>query len=204
MKYFSVAKYENLEIVNDSKLPFKNANGDYVSVQIAEEKQSNGGFKIKAVCTAQKAIKDCAVRVIIKETDWNTENYVFAPAALYNGNRFDCVSKQYPPLLNEEESKKLWGKPVVTDVPRLSLDGNGTASLSVGDLSFPCFGYFNRKEKQGYLLFFRQENELGNFGITIKENAEEHSAEFILSSPCMRTPYKYGMCTTKENQTTSL
>ena len=85
----------------------------------------------------------------------------------------------------------------MTDVPRLSLDGNGTANLNVGDLAFPCFGYFNKTEKQGYLLFFKQENELGNFGITVTENAETQTAEFILSSPCMR-PLKYGMCSTKE------
>lgn len=130
------------------------------------------------------------------ETNWNTENYVFAPAALYNGNRFDCVNKQYPPLLNEEESKEFFGKPVVTDVPRLSLDGNGCAQLKVGDLAFPCFGFYNKKEKQGYLLFFQQQNELGNFGITIAENAEKHTAEFILSSPCMRSS-KYIMGSTE-------
>lgn len=197
MKYISVVDYKNTEIVNDALLSFNEANDGSISVKITKEKQSNGGVKIKAVCTVQKAIRNCAVRLITKKTNWNTENYVFAPAALYNGNRFDCINKQYPPFLNEEESKKFWGKPVVTDVPRLTPDGNGTVNLSVGDLSFPCFGYFSRKEKQGYLLFFRQENELGNFGITINENAEKNTAEFILSSPCMRTPYKYGMCTTK-------
>lgn len=149
------------------------------------------------MCTAQKSLKSCAVRLISKETDWSKDNYVFAPAALYNGNRFDFSDKKYPPLLNEEESKKYRGKPVVTDVPRLSSDENGTVNLNVGDLSLPCFGYFNRKEKKGYLLFFNQENELGNFGITISENEENHTAEFILSSPCVRH-YKCTMGSTKE------
>ncbi|MGN0570564.1 MAG: hypothetical protein ACI4K9_00120 [Candidatus Fimenecus sp.] len=168
-----------------------------MTVKIKKQPLENGGEQIKAVCTVQKPFQNTAVRLVWKETDWDTANYVFAPAALYNGNRFDCVSKQYPPLLNEEESKKFWGKPVVTDVPRLSLDGNGTANLGVGDLAFPCFGYFSETQKAGFLLFFKQENELGNFGVTIDENAQEHSAEFILSSPCMR-PYKYKMGSTEE------
>lgn len=96
MKYISVAKYENIKIVNDRQLPFKEINDDSVSIKITEEKQLNSGIKIKAVCTVQKPLKSCAVRLISKETDWNTDNYVFAPAALYNGNRFDCVNKQYP------------------------------------------------------------------------------------------------------------
>lgn len=128
MKYISVTKYENIKIVNDRQLPFKEINDDSVSIKITEEKQLNSGIKIKAVCTVQKPLKSCAVRLISKETDWNTDNYVFAPAALYNGNRFDFSDKKYPPLLNEEESKKYRGKPVVTDVPRLSSDENGTVN----------------------------------------------------------------------------
>lgn len=198
MKYISIANYEALKIVNDARLPFSNTTSSDISVDITETKQSDGGVKTRAVCTAQRVIKSCAVRFITEETNWDTENYVFAPAALYNGNRFHSEKKQYPPMLTEDESKRLWGQTVVTDVPRLSQDGNGCAQLGVGDLAFPCFGYFNPKEKSGFLLFFRQENELGNFGITINESAEKRTAEFILSSPCMRTPYKYGMCTTEE------
>lgn len=197
MQYISIATYENQEITSDTRLAFEKACNSTVSLALQKTAAGADGVTVHAVCTAQKALKSCAIRLVNAETNWNTENYVFAPAALYNGNRFQMVDKQYPPLLTAEESKAYWGKPVLTDVPRLSLDGNGTANLNVGDLAFPCFGYFNKTEKQGYLLFFKQENELGNFGITVTENAETQTAEFILSSPCMR-PLKYGMCSTKE------
>ncbi|MGN0519622.1 MAG: hypothetical protein ACI4LB_02675 [Candidatus Fimenecus sp.] len=197
MKYFSVVQYKNNAIQNCQTLPFADTQGtDGLAVQITAQALENGGTQIKAVCTAQKPLRNAAVRLVWKETDWDTANYVFAPAALYNGNRFHSLKKDYPPMLDEKESAKYKGETVVTDVPRLSKDGNGCAQLSVGDLSFPCFGYFSEKQQAGFLVFFKQENELGNFGITVQENAGKHTAEFILSSPCMRMPHKYSMCTT--------
>lgn len=60
MKYISVVDYKNTEIVNDALISFNEANDGSISVKITKEKQSNDGVKIKAVCTAQKAIKNCA------------------------------------------------------------------------------------------------------------------------------------------------
>lgn len=198
MQYFSVVQYEKNEIKACKDLPFADTQGTQGFAVKIEKQMLGNGERVKAVCTAQKPFQNTAVRLVWKGTDWDTANYVFAPAALYNGNRFHSVKKDYPPMLDERESEKYKGETVTTDVPRLSKDGNGCVQLNVGDLSFPCFGYFNEKKKTGFLLFFKQENECGNFGVTVQENAESHTAEFILSSPCVRTPYKYGMCTTKE------
>lgn len=50
----------------------------------------------------------------------------------------------------------------------------------------------------GYLLFFEQRSEVGNFGLTLQENATSQAMRLTLSAPCVRTPNKYAMCTTRE------
>lgn len=73
-------------------------------------------------------------------------------------------------MLTAKEAQRFSGETVITDVPRLNKDESGCVQLSVGDLSFPCVGYYCEKKKTGFLLFFEQKNELGNFGITVEEN----------------------------------
>lgn len=194
MKYFSVAHYLNDNIPDGKPQVICS---DEISVKETSSDVNGFGVKTKAVLTVKKnQIKKSALSLVIKEDGWNTDNYVFAPAALYNGNRFHSVCKEYPPILTEKEAQKYSGETVISDVPRLNKQGNGCAQLNAGDLALPCVGYYSDKNKSGYLLFFEQKNELGNFGLTVKENAESETAEFILTSPCMRTPNKYTMCST--------
>ncbi|MGN1348568.1 MAG: hypothetical protein ACI4VI_06450, partial [Acutalibacteraceae bacterium] len=194
MKYYSVMSYTgdntpSAEVLITDK-----------SDITAEEKTNEveySGLRTKTVFTVRKRqAEKSALRLVFEEPEWSGDNYVFAPAALYNGNRFRSLSKEYAPMLTEKEASQFAGETVITDVPRLNKGESGRAELSVGDLSVPCVGYYSDKSKTAFLLFFEQKNELGNFGITVEENLEEKTARFILSSPCVRTPYKYGMCTT--------
>ncbi|MGN0534715.1 MAG: hypothetical protein ACI4IR_01775 [Eubacterium sp.] len=193
MKHFSVTRYDGINT------PAGESSIDNSTIEIKEftREVEYSGTRTKAVLTVKKnQDKKSALNLIIEEQDWDTDNYVFAPAALYNGNRFESLCKEYPPMLTEEEAQRYFGEIVISDVPRLNKQGNGCAQLNVGDLSLPCVGYYSDKNKSGYLLFFEQKNELGNLGLTVTEDAQTKTAKFILTSPCVRTPYKYEMCTT--------
>lgn len=194
MKYFSVSWYDG-----DGGLISENSAEEIKSISVSSQSEpmEGSGIKTTAILTVGKGFQGrAAVKMIIEEDEWDADNYIFAPAALYNGNKFKSINKNYPPMLTKEESELYSGETVITDVPRLEPSGNSCARLGVGDLSVPCFGYFSSKRRRGFLVFFEQKNELGNFGITVKEDAENHKSYFALSSPCMRIPYKYGMCTT--------
>lgn len=196
MRYFSVARYTGDNIPSGESRITENTN---VIVKEHTQKTECSGQRTKAVLTVKEnQPQKSALRLVIEEADWDTDNYVFAPAALYNGNRFQSLCKEYPPMLTEEEAERLGRETVVSDVPRLDKGGNSCAQLNAGDLSLPCVGYYSNKNKTGYLLFFKQKNELGNLGITVSENSENKTASFILSSPCVRTPNKYAMCTTAQ------
>ncbi len=172
---------------------------DGFTVEERSKEVAFSGLRTKAVVSVRETQPEkSAIRLIFEEEGWDSGNYVFAPAALYNGNRFQSLPKEYAPMLTAKEAQQFAGETVITDVPRLDKGESGCVQLNVGDLSFPCVGYYCEKKKTGFLLFFEQKNELGKFGITVEENLEEKTAKFILSSPCVRTPYKYGMCTTKQ------
>ncbi|MGN1328577.1 MAG: hypothetical protein ACI4V4_02645 [Eubacterium sp.] len=196
MEYFSVKHYTK---DNTPLNEFRIDENNDISVKIHTKEVKYSGLHTEAVLTVKNnQTEKSALRLVIEEPAWNADNYVFAPAALYNGNRFHSLCREYPPMLTEEEAKKFTNETVISDVPRLNKDGNGCVQLNVGDLSVPCIGYFLKKSKTGFLLFFEQKNEFGNFGIAVKENSDIRTVSFILSSPCVRTPFKYGMCTTNE------
>ena len=196
MRYFSITHYVNNHIPDDKPQAISS---DEISVNERISAADGYGVQTNAVLTIKKSQqKRSALNLVVAENAWDTDNYVFAPAALYNGNRFHSICKEYPPMLTKEEAQTFGSETIISDIPRLGREGNGCAQLNTGDLSFPCVGYYSDKNKKGYLLFFEQKNELGNFGLTVKEDTESATAKFILTSPCVRTPYKYTMCSTSE------
>ncbi|MGN1124332.1 MAG: hypothetical protein ACI4RR_08320 [Eubacterium sp.] len=196
MEHFSVMRYTGKNTPS-GEFPVHNSNGITLQKQAVEAEAL--GLHTTAVLTVNKNQSEkSALRLVIEESEWDTDNYVFAPAALYNGNRFKSLCREYPPMLTKDEAEEYRGETVISDVPRLNKQGDGTVQLNAGDLSVPCIGYYSDKSKTGYLLFFSQKNELGNFGITICENTQNKTVNFILSSPCVRQPYKYTMCSTRQ------
>lgn len=172
------------------------AGGVYVSQWTKTAKKD--GVEHTIIFRAREDMREpVQIRLVFEETDWSGAPYVFAPAALYNGNRFTCLEKNYPPMLTSEERTKYAGEPVISDIPRLSREGDGRVQLAVGDLATPCVGWYAKEQKHGVLVFFKQKNELGDFGVAIKEKEREKTAQILFSSPCIREETTYGMCTTK-------
>lgn len=197
--YFSVNRYDKSEKISQQIYPLaKDTTAKEVNISKYTRTAKENFSEIHAVFSVkEKELKQSGISLIFEDNNWSINNYVFAPSALYNGNRFYSVEREYAPMYKDDEREILKNQPVITDVPRLELSGNGSAQLNTGDLATPCVGYFCEKDKKGFLLFWKQQNELGNFGITVEEDAKNNNAKFILSAPCVREKYKYGMCTTK-------
>lgn len=196
MEYFSVTHFTN---DNTPVKELQAVSSDEIAIEENTVDVDRFGKRTNAVLTVKKnQIQKSALHLVIEEQEWDTDNYVFAPAALYNGNRFESLNKGYPPMLTLEEAQRYSDETVISDVPRLNRQGSGCAQLNAGDLSLPCIGYYSDKNKSGYLLFFQQKNQLGNLGVTVSEDARTKTAKFILSSPCVRTPNKYAMCSTAQ------
>lgn len=124
--------------------------------------------------------------------DWNIDNYVIMPGAVYDGNRFEVKKLTYPPMLKRDDYNV--NPPItITDVPRLNkYAGESRLDLNTGDFATPSLGIYFPKCKKGIWIFTEQGTELGNSGLTLKENNERTKAEFTISAPCVREKI-YGM-----------
>lgn len=96
--------------------------------------------------------------------------YVFLPACCYDGNRFEVLKKDYPPLFTPEEARI--NMPVtITDVPCLEKDGSGKIEVTTGDLGVPCIGIFSKTHKKAVLLFTIQQIDGINLGIAYEKGS---------------------------------
>lgn len=96
------------------------------------------------------------------------DSYVFIPACAYDGNRFDSVSRAYPPFYLENEFGV--NRPtLITDLPRLSKDGNSLMEVTTGDMATPCVGVYNKLTHTAFFVFFSQQCRGLNLGVTISE-----------------------------------
>jgi hypothetical protein len=138
--------------------------------------------------TPQQKSAPAYISVDFMQENWNRSNYVFAPAAAYNGNRFRSEPLDYPPLPFDVVDKVENPEIVITDVPRLSIkEGKSKMELLVGDLSKPLMGFYSPSNHQGIFILFEQQSipERDN-GICIEENEDRSKAVLSLTVPGVR------------------
>jgi len=99
------------------------------------------------------------------------ETYIMIPACAYDGNRFEAVKRKYPPMYLEEEMG-LHPPVRMTEVPRLSPQGDSFMDVTTGDMAAPCVCIFNKVSKQGFMLFFEQGAHGLNHGVTLEQEGE--------------------------------
>ncbi len=196
-EYLSVNRYRKTERISQNRYPLKErvSSSEIELRSICDEDREKGKREIKISVTFKEKVRQGAVSADFDVEGWSKENYVFAPAALYNGNRFYSVRREYAPYYTDNDREKCALAPVITDVPRLGGE-DGAAQLTTGDLSVPCAGWFSPSDKKGHLIFWNQKNEAGVFGLTVRET-EEGKASFSICSPCLREKTKYTMCSTQ-------
>ena len=136
-----------------------------------------------------------AVSVQLPIADWSPENYVLLPAAAYNGNRFLSRKVPYSPKLYFVQDIGPDIPIIITDVPRLNI-GAGVSRIQErsGSLSVPCIGFHDPKRKRGFLLFTKQGNKLGDYGIGIEESRDRKNATISITAPVVRELHNYRIC----------
>lgn len=152
------------------------------------------GMELAFTFRLEKGTADSTgVGVAVDIQPWSIDNYIIIPAAVYDGNRFDCLEKNYPPLFEPHEHRI--DMPVtVTDVARLGKDGGPHAiEQTTGDASTPAIGFHDPNHAVGCWLLTQQENRLGNLGLTVEENPQRDKARLIVLSPVVRI-YNHGLC----------
>ena len=119
---------------------------------------------------------------------WATENYVFAPAMVYNGNRFDVKKIPWPTyLLYEDKTEHRIDAPtMINQCPHLNKSGAGRIDLEIGNVSTPLIGFQSPETTSGWWVKTTQGNRLGNHGLMIEEGSDHKKASFSITSPSIR------------------
>ena len=127
--------------------------------------------------------------------NWTTKNYVFAPAAIYDGNRFDISYVRYAPYITDWEMPKKPNRPVVTtNIHHLNKNGkDARIDILAGETSAPMVGYWDSVKKEGHLFLADPTTPLGETGFSVRESPKNKTCTFVLSAPGIRTT-KYTMC----------
>jgi hypothetical protein len=143
-------------------------------------------------------IRSAGVALAVDFSQWTTNNYVFAPGMLYNGNRFKILPIQYPPYIFDVKDRPLDMPITTTNILHLNKDGaHAKVEMNTGNLATPMMGFFDQEKHRGFLLLTEQNTRFGNNGMIVEEDAGSNTSNkkisFVVSAPGVRKE-KYVMC----------
>ncbi len=194
-----VCTYENVVLSNSSTFTngtirheFSDWTFELDKKALPDENEAIQGAARFAVRNGE--LKSGGVALAFDFSNWNADNYVFAPGAVYNGNRYRSLPLPYPPYIYESKDKPKDMPVTIANVPRLNIDKSpARIELLTGNCSTPMFGFYNAAKRKGWILMTDQETKFGNSGLIIEENAPGNKATFVINAPGIREK-RYVMC----------
>ena len=120
--------------------------------------------------------------------NWNADNYVLIPAAVYNGNRNRIETRAYATGLNRAD---LYNKnlPLTTgELPQLSPDAGKPSKieLNTSNAATPAICFYDRATRRAFILLAEQETRMGDNGLMIEESPDRSGATLVVSAPGVR------------------
>lgn len=158
------------------------------SLWCAREKEAESEyFRIRAMLT-EPFKEPISVALEYTEEQWSGKEYVFLPAAAYDGNRMTSIRIPYPPY-HAEKTDAGW-EPFITDIPHLDKDGKDSRiQFCSGDMSTPAMGYYSGEKKEGFLILAKHMAHGRYTGFTVSQKQSRMS--FAVSCPAVREETKY-------------
>lgn len=142
------------------------------------------------------------VAAAIDFSQWNSENYVLIPAAVYNGNRLRTSGRGYGAGQAPED---LYNKDLPltqSSVPRLEIEPAKPSKLEVNssNVTTPAICIFDKKAKRGLIVlaeqagrgpsgdFLRRANgEILDSAFSVEESTDRSQASIVVSAPGVRS-----------------
>jgi hypothetical protein len=125
---------------------------------------------------------------------WSDQNYVLAPAMLYNGNRFKIVNVGYPPYLYNPSDRGLNMPVTTTNILHLNKDkGPAKVEMLTGNCATPMLAFYNPDNQKAFIMITGQGTRFGDSGMFVEENLADRKATFVVSAPGVRED-RYSMC----------
>ncbi len=134
--------------------------------------------------------EDVSFSVDFEMDGWNPDNYIFVPAIVYDGNRFDTKQIGYPPFWYDKSEWRLDMPTTFADKhPSLGKVGQPSKPIELisGNATTPLMAYFSKDNHSAWMVQTNQGNRLGDYGMTILESGDRSEATFSITSPVVRT-----------------
>lgn len=129
-------------------------------------------------------VDSASVGLIFEFKEWSPENFVFVPAAVYDGNRFDIKQIGYPPYWYNPDEWRIDMPTTMTANPTLGRGpGGGQIRLTTGDASVPLLAYQSPAKKVGWMVQTTQGGRFGNHKLLIEEDTGRSTARFEIFTP---------------------
>ena len=178
-----------VDITQQQEIKIKTAVGSWLFETAAKGQI----FEIRGQYVGNAASRPCILGIKVVVNHWERSNYLFMPAAIYNGNRFKSLKQKYPPILPEKEATP--DCPIIiTDVPRFSTDDNmSLVELASGDMATPAAGIFQARQQTGMLLFVPAFCNDCETGWRLEEDLDASRLKLYVSVPKLRE-HRYIMC----------
>lgn len=139
------------------------------------------------VALLEGSVHGAALDLACTVRGWDTSGYVFAPAMIYDGNRFEIVDVPYSPFWPDATHHRIEKSISTTNQPHLQRDGGpAVIELDTGGLATACLGG-RAADGRGFLLFVEDANELGPLGLTVAENGPDGRIVFAVTTPRSRS-----------------
>jgi hypothetical protein len=142
-------------------------------------------YQLKWTLTKGDA-KDVAVGVDFVFKQWTGREFVFVPAIVYNGNRFEVKKMNYPPYWYDKSEWQLDMPTTTTGLPALNEDSNHKIEINTGNASTPLMAFHSPEKRQGWIVLTTQGSRLGNHGLCIEEPDGQAKATFSITAPDVR------------------
>ena len=157
-------------------------------LQCTRKRKEKGEQFILKMAMLQQWDEPISLALEYAEENCSGKEYVFLPAAVYDGNRMNSKKIPYPPF-HANRTQDGW-EHVITDIPHLDKDG-GKARIQFrsGDMSTPAMGHYSEEKKEGFLMLAKHIVHGRYTGFTVEQNSEQLS--FSVSCPAVREEKKY-------------
>lgn len=136
---------------------------------------------------AKGQANEAAVGVRFPFEEWSENNFVFIPAAVYDGNRFDVKKINYPPYWYDPSEWRPDMPTTITPAPTLGKgDHHSRIELTTGNASTPLMAFHSKARQAAWMALTTQGSRLGNHGLFVEENNDRTRAVFSIMLPAVR------------------
>jgi hypothetical protein len=117
---------------------------------------------------------------------WTGNEFVFVPAIVYDGNRFEVKKMNYPPYWYDKSEWRLDMPTTTSGLPALNDDSKHRIEINSGNASVPLMAFHSPEKQKGWIVLTTQGSRFGNHGMYIEEFKERSEAKFAITAPDIR------------------